>query len=273
MLKANGLVISYGPRTAVSGVDLEVRRGEILGLLGPNGAGKTTLLRRLAGLLPGTAGAVDLDGADPATAPAARARIGYLPEDPPLYADDTAEQYVTYLAGLAGLPRRQCREAAGRALERAGAGTLAGRLVGRLSKGQRQRVALAGAIVHAPEVLLLDEPSEGLDPRQMVSLRQLLAELKGQAAVVFSSHLLAEVQAVCDRVVVIDAGRVVLERAVGAAAGNRLRVVVSGADPGALRAALLAVPGVRAMDDGLCDVEHPAVAEAIAAEVCGRGWR
>jgi ABC-2 type transport system ATP-binding protein len=272
-LKANGLVIRYGPRTAVSGVDLEVRRGEILGLLGPNGAGKTTLLRRLAGLLPGAAGAVDLDGADPATAPAARARIGYLPEDPPLYADDTAEQYVTYLAGLAGLPRRQCRDAAGRALERAGAGKLAGRLVGRLSKGQRQRVALAGAIVHGPDVLLLDEPSEGLDPKQMVSLRRLLAELKTQAAVVFSSHLLPEVQAVCDRVVVIDAGRVVLERVVGAAAGNRLRVVVSGADPGAVRAALLAVPGVKAMDDGLCDVEDPAVAEAIAAEVCGRGWR
>jgi ABC-2 type transport system ATP-binding protein len=291
VLKANGLVIRYGPRTAVSGVDLEVRRGEILGLLGPNGAGKTTLLRRLAGLLPGHEGAVDLDGADPATAPAARARIGYLPEDPPLYADDTAEQYVTYLAGLAGLPRRQCRDAAGRALERAGAGKLAGRLVGRLSKGQRQRVALAGAIVHGPDVLLLDEPSEGLDPQQMVSLRRLLADLKGQAAVVFSSHLLPEVQAVCDRVVVIDAGRVVLERAVGSAAGNRLRVVVSGADPGAVRAALLAVPGVRAMDgpgargvpedpgargvpeDNVCDVENPAVAEAIAAEVCGRGWR
>ncbi len=280
MLTATGVVIRYGPRTAVAGVDLEVRPGEILGLLGPNGAGKTTLLRRLAGLLPGQEGTVDLDGADPATAPAARARIGYLPEDPPLYAEDTAYQYVAYLAGLAGLPRRRRPEAATAALERAGAGQLAGRLVGRLSKGQRQRVALAGAIVHAPDVLLFDEPSEGLDPRQMVSLRQLLSDLKGRAAIVLSSHLLGEVQAICDRVVVIDAGVVALERAVGAAAGNRLRVVVSGADPAALRAALLAVPGVRSIDGAgaqgvpgqICVVDTPAVAEAIAAEVCGRGW-
>ncbi|MGH9037124.1 MAG: ATP-binding cassette domain-containing protein, partial [Acidimicrobiia bacterium] len=143
MLTATGLVIRYGPRTAVSGIDLELRKGEILGLLGPNGAGKTTVLRRLAGLLPGHAGTVDLDGADPATSPGARARIGYLPEDPPLYADDTAHQYVAYLAGLSGLPRGQRREAATTALERTGAGKLAGRLVGRLSKGQRQRVALA----------------------------------------------------------------------------------------------------------------------------------
>jgi len=273
MLTATGLVIRYGPRTAVSGIDLQLRRGEILGLLGPNGAGKTTVLRRLAGLLPGQAGSVDLDGADPATSAGARARIGYLPEDPPLYADDTAQQYVSYLAGLSGLPRRQRREAATVALERAGAGKLAGRLVGRLSKGQRQRVALAGAIVHQPDVLLLDEPSEGLDPRQMVSLRQLLAELKGKAAIVFSSHLLGEVQAVCDRVVVIDAGQVALERAVGAATGNRLRVVVAGADAAAVRAALLAVAGVRTVEDGVCLVETPAVAEAIAADVCGRGWR
>ena len=282
MLKATGLVIRYGPRTAVSGVDLELRKGEILGLLGPNGAGKTTVLRRLAGLLPGHEGTVALDGADPATVPSVRARIGYLPEDPPLYADDTARQYVTYLAGLAGLSRRRRSEAATVALERAGAGKLADRLVGRLSKGQRQRVALAGAIVHEPDVLLLDEPSEGLDPRQMVSLRRLLSELKDQAAIIFSSHLLAEVQAICDRVVVIDGGRVALERPVGAADGHRLRVVVSGAETASVRSALLAVPGVQGMEnsrvrgvpgDIVCRVEGPAVAEAIAAEVCGRGWR
>src|SRR5437899_10078369 len=109
---AQGIVMTYGPRTAVADVDLELGPNEILGLLGPNGAGKTTLLRRLAGLLPGQAGTVDLGGADPATDAAARARIGYLPEDPPLYADDTALQYVTYLAGLSGVPRRQRRSAA-----------------------------------------------------------------------------------------------------------------------------------------------------------------
>ncbi len=278
MLEARGLVIRYGPRTAVSEVDLDLARNEILGLLGPNGAGKTTLLRRLAGLLPGQAGTVQIEGADPALSAEARARIGYLPEDPPLYADDTALQYVTYLAGLSGLGRGQRKPAAARTLERVGAGELSGRLIGRLSKGQRQRVALAGAIVHSPDVLLLDEPSEGLDPRQMVALRTLLADLKRNAAIVFSTHLLAEAQAVCDRVVVIDGGRIALDRplrpASGTAGGTRLRVTVGGASPDAVRSALLAVPGVETVEeDGLCAVSSPAVAEAIAAEVCSRGWR
>jgi len=283
MLAARGIVMRYGPRTAVDGVDLDLRPGEILGLLGPNGAGKTTLLRRLAGLLPGSAGTVDLGGGDPAVDAAARARIGYLPEDPPLYGDDIAVQYVAYLAALSGVPRGRRRAAAAEALERVGADKLSGRLVGRLSKGQRQRVALAGAIVHRPDVLLLDEPSEGLDPRQMVGLRALLADLKKKASIVFSTHLLAEAQAVCDRVVVIDQGRIVLDRPAGAAAtANRLRVEVAGAAAADLRAALLAVPGVSAVDPSgdrevpegiVCTVSGPAVAEVIAAEICGRGWK
>jgi ABC-2 type transport system ATP-binding protein len=279
MLQARGIVMRYGPRTAVDDVDLELRKGEILGLLGPNGAGKTTLLRRLAGLLPGQAGTVTVgngdDGAgDPAVDAAARARIGYLPEDPPLYADDIAWQYVAYLAALSGVPRGKRKAEAAEALQRVGAEKLSGRIVGRLSKGQRQRVALAGAIVHRPDVLLLDEPSEGLDPRQMVALRTLLADLKKKASVVFSTHLLAEAQAVCDRVVVIDQGRVVLDRPTGAAASaHRLRVDVAGAPAADVRAALLAVPGVTAVEGDVCTVQGSAVAEAIAAEICGRGWK
>ena len=282
MLQAKGIVMRYGPRTAVDGVDLEVPPGEILGLLGPNGAGKTTLLRRLAGLLPGHAGTVDVGGGDPAVDAGARARIGYLPEDPPLYGEDIARQYVAYLAGLSGVRRGKRRVAAAEALERVGADKLADRVIGRLSKGQRQRVALAGAIVHRPGVLLLDEPSEGLDPRQMVALRALLANLKKKSSIVFSTHLLAEAQTVCDRVVVIDQGRIVLDRPTGAAAANRLRVEVGGAPPGDLRAALSGVKGVTAVDgpgergspEGIvCTVTGPGVAEAIAAEVVGRGWR
>ena len=274
MLQAKGIVMRYGPRTAVDNVDLDLRPGEILGLLGPNGAGKTTLLRRLAGLLPGSAGTVDVDGGDPAVDPAARARIGYLPEDPPLYADDIAVQYVTYLAGLSGVPRGKRKAAARDALARVGADKLADRVIGRLSKGQRQRVALAGAIAHRPDVLLLDEPSEGLDPRQMVALRALLAELKKKASIVFSTHLLAEAQTVCDRVVVIDLGRIVLDRPVGAAAtANRLRVEVAGAPAADVRAALVALPAVSAMEGDVCTVTGPGAAESIAAEVVGRGWK
>jgi ABC-2 type transport system ATP-binding protein len=273
MLQATGIVMRYGPRTAVDNVDLTVSPGEILGLLGPNGAGKTTLLRRLGGLLPGQAGSVDVDGGDPAVDASARAKIGYLPEDPPLYADDIASQYVAYLAGLSGVPRGKRKELAAEALDRVGAEKLAGRVIGRLSKGQRQRVALAGAIVHRPTVLLLDEPSEGLDPRQMVGLRTLLGELKKRSSIVFSTHLLAEAQAVCDRVVVIDQGRIVLDRPTGAAAtANRLRVEVAGAPASDVRAALLAVNGVTAVEGDVCTVTGPAVAEAIAAEVVGRGW-
>ncbi len=264
----------YGPRTAVDNVDLELQPGEILGLLGPNGVGKTTLLRRLAGLLPGSAGTVDLDGGDPAVDAGARARIGYLPEDPPLYADDIALQYVTYLAGLSGVPRGKRKAAATDALARAGAEKLADRVIGRLSKGQRQRVALAGAIAHRPEVLLLDEPSEGLDPRQVVALRSLLGDLKKKASIVFSTHLLTEAQTVCDRVVVIDHGRIVLDRPAGAAATlNRLRVEVAGAPAGDLRAVLLALPAVSAVEGDICTVTGPAAAEAIAAAVVGRGWK
>ena len=180
---------------------------------------------------------------------------------------------MAYLAGLSGVPRGKRRAAAALALERVGADKLSDRLIGRLSKGQRQRVALAGAIVHRPDVLLLDEPAEGLDPRQMVALRTLLAQLKKKASIVFSTHLLAEAQAVCDRVVVIDQGRIVLDRPAGAAAPDRLRVEVAGAPKAEIRAALLAVPGVSAVDGDVCTVVSPGVAEKIAADICGRGWK
>ncbi|MBV9820637.1 MAG: ABC transporter ATP-binding protein [Actinobacteria bacterium] len=272
LLRAHGVSVRYGPRQALTEVHLSVARGEILGLLGPNGAGKTTLLRRLAGVLPGAAGTVHLDGCDPGADPRTRRRIGYLPEDPPLYAEETALGYVTYLAGLSGLPRRGARDSAERSLRRVGAADLGGRLCGRLSRGQRQRVALAGAIVHGPDLLLLDEPSEGLDPRQKVSFRALVAELAAHAAVVFSSHLLAEVSAVCGRVVVLDQGRVVLDRPVRDER-TRLRVVVEGVRPSTVQAALRAVPGVRAVRDAVCEVDSPEVASRIAEAVCGNGWR
>jgi len=216
LMEVRDLTMAYGARAVLHGVDLDLKRGEILGLLGPNGAGKSTLMRRMAGVLPSRGGSVRLtDAGDPAVDREARRRIGYMPEAPALYPDETALRYVMYLADLAGLPRRRQREAALEALEQTGASKLADRLCGRLSKGQRQRVAMAAAIVHEPDVILLDEPGEGLDPRQTVSLRALLHELATGAAVLFSTHLLSEAQATCDRIVIVDEGRVVADRAAG----------------------------------------------------------
>jgi ABC-2 type transport system ATP-binding protein len=215
-LHVRDLVVGYGSRTVLHGIDLELHRGEVLGLLGPNGAGKTTLIRRMAGLLPSRAGTVCVDGRDPARVRSARARIGYLPEAPPLYPEDTVLRYLVFRAALAGVPRRERREAACAALDRAGALGLQDRIAGRLSKGQRQRVGLAAAIVHRPDVILLDEPGEGLDPRQTLALRLLLRELSRDAAVLISTHLLPEAQRTCDRVVILDQGALVRTAPVGA---------------------------------------------------------
>ena len=274
LMQVHDLVVGYGARTVLHGVDLDLMRGEILGLLGPNGAGKSTLLRRMAGVLPSRGGSVEVVGAgDPSTDRAARSRIGYMPEAPALYPEDTALRYVTYLADLAGLPRRQRRAAALQALERTGAAPLADRLCGRLSKGQRQRVAMAGAIVHGPDVILLDEPGEGLDPRQTVALRELLRKLATRSAVLFSTHLLSEAQLTCDRIVILDQGCVVADRRAGELVASRLRVRVAGADAAALRTLLLSVPGVIAEDDGLCVVASEETGDAIAAAVRQSGWK
>jgi gliding motility-associated transport system ATP-binding protein len=274
IMQVRGLVVGYGARSVLHGVDLDLVPGEILGLLGPNGAGKSTLLRRMAGVLPSREGGVEVVGAgDPATDLPARARIGYMPEAPSLYPDETALRYVTYLADLAGIPRRRRREAALEALQRTGAAKLADRLAGRLSKGQRQRVAMAGAIVHDPEVILLDEPGEGLDPRQTVALRALLRDLAGPSAVLFSTHLLAEAQLACDRIVILDQGVVVAERPAQDFVTSRLRVRVADADADAFRGLVLSVPGVISEHDGVCVVTSDDAADAIAAAVRAEGWK
>lgn len=274
LMQVHDLVVGYGARTVLHGVDLDLMPGEILGLLGPNGAGKSTLLRRMAGVLPSRGGSVEVVGAgDPAVDRVARSRIGYMPEAPALYPDDTALRYVTYLADLAGIPRRRRRAAALQALERTGAAPLADRLCGRLSKGQRQRVAMAGAIVHGPDVILLDEPGEGLDPRQTVALRELLRKLAARSAVLFSTHLLSEAQVTCDRIVILDHGSVVADQRARELVASRLRVRVAGADAAALRAVLLSVPGVIAEDVGVCVVGSEDTGDAIAAAVRERGWK
>jgi ABC-2 type transport system ATP-binding protein len=213
MIEATHLSKRYGEITAVDGVSFSVERGEVVGFLGPNGAGKTTTMRMLTGFLPPTDGTARICGHDIFEEPlAARRAIGYLPEAPPLYPEMTVSSYVDYVARIKDVPRRERRAKVERALERCGLSDVSRRVIGTLSKGYRQRVGLAQAIVHEPPVLILDEPTIGLDPIQIGEIRALIAALAGgdgeaQHTVILSTHILPEVEAICRRVVMINRGR------------------------------------------------------------------
>ncbi len=214
MIEATNLSKRYGDITAVDGVSFSVERGEVVGFLGPNGAGKTTTMRMLTGFLPPTDGSAKICGHDIFEAPLeARRAIGYLPESPPLYPEMSVFSYVDYVARIKDVPRRERRAKVERALERCGLAAVSRRVIGTLSKGYRQRVGLAQAIVHEPPVLILDEPTIGLDPIQIGEIRALIAELargsggEAQHTVILSTHILPEVEAICRRVVMINQGR------------------------------------------------------------------
>ncbi|MGH0031256.1 MAG: ABC transporter ATP-binding protein [Myxococcota bacterium] len=213
MIEARGLSKRYGDFVAVDGVSFSVDKGEVVGFLGPNGAGKTTTMRMLTGFLPPTDGSAEIAGHDIFEDPlAARRSVGYLPETPPLYPEMTVRSYVRYVANIKDVPRARRGEAVDRALERCALTDVANHVIGTLSKGYRQRVGLAQAIVHDPPVLILDEPTVGLDPIQIGEIRGLISDLAGeggeaQHTVILSSHILAEVEAICRRVVMINDGR------------------------------------------------------------------
>ena len=210
-----GLAKRYGDFEAVRGLDFEVKPGEVVGFLGPNGAGKTTTMRMLTGFIPATDGEARIAGHDIfSDATNARRAIGYLPETPPLYPEMTPTSYVDFVARLKGVPRRSRKEAVERALGRCGLLDVRGREIRQLSKGYRQRVGLAQAIVHEPKVLVLDEPTVGLDPIQIREIRLLIQDLAatGGQTVLLSTHILAEVDAICQRVILLDRGRKVLDQ-------------------------------------------------------------
>ncbi len=211
LVRVEGLERRYGEALAVAGVSFEVHRGEVLGLLGPNGAGKSTTMQIIAGALAPSAGQVHIDGLDILDHPiAAKGRIGYLPEQPPLYRELTVDEYLRYCARLHRVPRGEVAPALARARQRCGLEAMGHRLIGNLSKGYQQRVGIAQAIIHNPAVVILDEPTVGLDPIQIREIRQLIRELGGEHSVILSTHILPEVQAVCDRVQIIHRGRLVL---------------------------------------------------------------
>jgi ABC-2 type transport system ATP-binding protein len=213
MIEARALTKRYGEVLAVDSVSFTVERGEVVGFLGPNGAGKTTTMRMLTGFVPPTDGSARIAGHDIFEEPLeARRAVGYLPETPPLYPEMTVTSYLRYVAKIKDVPRAKRKEALERALERCALKDVRTRVIGTLSKGFRQRVGLAQAIVHDPPVLILDEPTVGLDPVQIGEIRGLIRELAsggsgGQHTVILSTHIMAEVSAICRRVILINEGR------------------------------------------------------------------
>ena len=216
LLEARDLSRRYGHINAVSGLNLSLQKGQILGLLGPNGAGKSTTMKMLAGCLAPSAGEVRIKGVSLAQDPkAAKASLGYLPEQPPLYPELTVEEYLRYCASLHGVPSAEREAAVTKAKQSCGLGEASGRLIHNLSKGFQQRVGLAQAIIHRPPVIILDEPTVGLDPIQIREIRSLIKELGQSHSVILSSHILPEIQAVCSRVMIINRGRLVYSESIG----------------------------------------------------------
>jgi ABC-2 type transport system ATP-binding protein len=200
----------YGRVTAVDDVSFRVERGEILGFLGPNGAGKTTTMRVLTGYMPATEGKAIVAGFDVFDQPLeAKRRTGYLPETPPLYPDMTVSEYLTFVAKIKGVPSNERRDRIKHVMTRTRIADMADRLCTKLSKGYKQRVGLAQALIHNPDVLILDEPTAGLDPKQIIETRQLIKELAGDHTIILSTHILPEVSQTCQRVVIINKGKVV----------------------------------------------------------------
>jgi ABC-2 type transport system ATP-binding protein len=212
MIEVEGLTRRFGEVTAIDAVSLRVEKGEVLGFLGPNGAGKTTTMKILTCFLPPSEGTARVAGYDILTHPIeVRRRIGYLPENVPLYREMRVREYLGFVAAMKGVPARERPARFERVREETGLAGVEDRIIGKLSKGYRQRVGLAQALVHDPEVLILDEPTEGLDPRQILEVRELIKRLAGNHTVILSTHILPEVSQICRRIVIINRGRIVAE--------------------------------------------------------------
>ena len=284
VIVAEQLTKWYGPRLAVDRVSLEVEAGEVMGLLGPNGSGKTTILRILTGYLRPSAGTARIAGLDVVDeAFQARARVGYVPEDSPLYGWMGVREFLGFMGRLKGLPRERTAAAVDGAIERLALGDVRRLLIGKLSRGYRQRVAIAQALLGDPPLLVLDEPTNGLDPRQIIEMRGHIRALAGERTVLVTSHILGEIERVADRVAILLGGRLLGVHSLRAGGlGQRLRLRVRGqSDP--VRAALAGVPGVRSVmvDAGagsdsatyLVDADAGAgVPEALAAAIVGGGF-
>ena len=213
LISVQKLSRSYGQQRAIEDVSFDIHRGEILGFLGPNGAGKSTTMQIICGVLAAHHGSVNINGYDINEAPQlAKNHIGFLPEEPPLYNDLTVNEYLNYTAKLRGIKKNDLIGAVSLSKERCGLENVGSRLIQNLSKGYKQRVGIAQAIIHSPSVIILDEPTSGLDPIQIREIRELMRELGEDHSVILSTHILSEVHSLCDRVLIIDQGHIVLDQ-------------------------------------------------------------
>src|SRR6266850_2322053 len=285
MIEVVQLKKMYGDRPAVDGISFSVGRGEIVGFLGPNGAGKTTTMRMLTGYVTPTSGTARVAGFDVQDAPIeAKRRIGYLPEHPPLYREMVVRPFLRFVASVRGVPRKEIGPRVDRAIDRCGLQQVSGRLIGLLSKGFQQRVGLAQAILHDPDVLILDEPTVGLDPSQIREIRGLIKSFAGAHTVILSTHILAEVTMTCSRVLIINEGRIAAEDTLEALAarGERTRRIAlrlarggDGVEP-----QIRSIPGVLHVTreegrEGSWLVETEGTRDAreeIAARAVSQGW-
>jgi ABC-2 type transport system ATP-binding protein len=287
VIEVEHLTKRYGPVTAVDDVSFRVEPGEILGFLGPTGAGKTTTMRILTGYMPPTEGKATVAGFDVLEQPIeAKRRTGYLPETPPLYPDMRVRDYLTFVAKIKGVPRGEVKARVDRVMKKVHVADMAERQCGKLSKGYKQRVGLAQALIHEPDVLILDEPTAGLDPKQIIETRQLVKDLAGNHTIILSTHILPEVSQTCQRVVIISKGRVVavdtpdnLTSRVGGSETIYVQVDAMGGD---VQAALAGVPGVSGT--GIADTSGTVVGlevqtaagqdirRGLAAAVVNQGW-
>ena len=282
MIQVEGLTKRYGERTAVNKLTFNARQGEIVGFLGPNGAGKTTTMRILTGYMPPSEGEARVAGYDLLTQSLeVRKRVGYLPESVPLYPEMSVVQYLDFMAELRRIPERQDR--VDEVMELVHIANRAETYIGNLSKGLRQRVGLAQALLHKPEVLILDEPMDGMDPQQQIEVKRILRAVGSEKTVLLSTHILAHAHELCDRVIIINNGQIVAEDTPDRlssqiAGGGRVSLVVDG-DGAGLQEELAGLPGVlavHAVQDGHLEIETgpgPDLRPQIAETVVKGGWR
>ncbi len=282
MIEVRDLTKTYGQRIAINKLNFSVKKGEVVGFLGPNGAGKTTTMKIITGFMAPTSGSVRIAGFDVFENPIeVKRRIGYLPETPPVYTDMRVREYLRFVAQLKGVEASRLESLVDSAIDKTDLGSVANRLIGNLSKGYRQRVGISQALVSDPEILIMDEPTVGLDPRQVSEIRNLIKSLSGQHTILLSTHILPEVQASCERIIIINQGNIVAEDTLAGIAqkmsGTGRVIVRVQNSSAALVATLRSVTGVRkveAVANGSLEIEtdgQDGISQQIATQIVSSG--